>query len=271
MSDLKNTDAHEWSDLHAEIQDWLAGYADGELDEHHTALVEAHLAGCETCQHDVERQRILSERLQMIPTPGLSADFDGRLDIALANAPAGGKRPSGRRRMTNLKRWLSSLRPSVVIGSGGWAVALVLAAVLLMPSVTPDNINRIPMVSDVLNDYQRVALEELPIQAGSSEVSPPLPWANSRVLATWMTRVGGEPAQAYAMRQGNSLVIQYRISERVFFRDPDVRQAVARAGDFRTRADQLEVLGLPMEDSGLLVVAPAGNMPAVSESTTGAS
>ncbi|WP_083024702.1 anti-sigma factor family protein [Vreelandella lionensis] len=50
MSDLKNTDAHEWSDLHAEIQDWLAGYADGELDEHHTALVEAHLAGCETCQ-----------------------------------------------------------------------------------------------------------------------------------------------------------------------------------------------------------------------------
>lgn len=102
-------------------------------------------------------------------------------------------------------------------------------------------------------------------------MSPPLPWANSRVLATWMTRVGGEPAQAYAIRQGNSLVIQYRISERVFFRNPDVRQAVARAGDFRTRADQLEVLGLPMEDSGLLVVAPAGNMPAVSESTTGAS
>ena len=206
MSDLKNTNTHEWSDLHAEIQDWLAGYADGELDEHHTALVEAHLAGCKTCQHDVERQRILSERLQMIPTPGLSADFDGRLDIALANAPAGGKRPSGRRRMTNLKRWLSSLRPSVVIGSGGWAVALVLAAVLLMPSVTPDNINRIPMVSDVLNDYQRVALEELPTQAGNSEVSPPLPWANSRVLATWMTRVGGEPAQAYAIRQDNSLV-----------------------------------------------------------------
>ncbi|WP_414673494.1 zf-HC2 domain-containing protein, partial [Marinobacter sp. UBA2498] len=42
-----SSESHQWSDLHHQIQDWLAGYADGELDEHHITLVEAHLAGCE--------------------------------------------------------------------------------------------------------------------------------------------------------------------------------------------------------------------------------
>ncbi|AXS81927.1 MULTISPECIES: anti-sigma factor [Marinobacter] len=271
MSDSNKTETHGFSDLHVRIQDWLAGYADGQLDEHHTDLVEAHLAGCEACRNDVVRQQALSARLQLIPTPRFAASFDKRLDDALAEAPVTGRHKSGHQRVVNIKHWLSRLHPLVLVGGGGWAVALVLAAVLLMPNLTPGNINQIPMVSDVLIDYQRVAREDLPSQSGGSGVPPPMQWANSRVLATWMTSVGGDPAQAYAMRRGNSLIIQYRISERVFFRNPDVRQAVARAGDFRTRDDQLEVLGIPMEESGLLVVAPAGNLPAIGEFTTEAS
>ena len=61
-----------------------------------------------------------------------------------------------------------------------------------------------------------------------ADLSPPMQWANGRVLARWTTRVGGEPAEAYAVRLGNSLIVQYQISERVFFRNPDVRQAVLK-------------------------------------------
>lgn len=271
MSDSNKTETHNFSDLHVRIQDWLAGYADGQLDEHHTALVEAHLAGCAACRNDVARQQVLSARLQLIPTPRFSASFDKRLDDALAEASMTGRHKPVNQRAINIKRGLSFLHPLVLIGGGGWAVALVLAAVLLMPNLTPGNINQSPMVRDVLIDYQRVTRQDLPSQPGGSDASPPMQWANSRVLATWVTNVGGEPAQAYAMRRGNSVIIQYHIPERVFFRSPNVRQAVARAGDFRTRDDQLEVLGIPMEESGLLVVAPAGDLPAIDEFTAGAS
>ena len=42
-----SSESHQWSDLHHQIQDWLAGYADGELDEHH---ISWKLLGCR-CGH----------------------------------------------------------------------------------------------------------------------------------------------------------------------------------------------------------------------------
>ena len=156
-------------------------------------------------------------------------------------------------------------------------MAMVLAAMLLVPSLTPEDPNQmavasqIPMVNDVLADYQRVVGNDLRTPSDDADLSPPMQWANGRVLARWTTRVGGEPAEAYAVRLGNSLIVQYQISERVFFRNPDVRQAVARAGDFRTRDNELEVIGLPMRASGLLVVAPSGNVPPIDKSAMSAS
>jgi len=272
-----SSESHQWSDLHHQIQDWLAGYADGELDEHHITLVEAHLAGCEACRHDPERQRMLSERLQEIPAPRLSPAFAKRLDDTLASVQTSDRRPVGQKPLEGLKHWLTRLSPSAVIGGGGWAVAMVLAAMLLVPSLTPEDPNQmavasqIPMVNDVLADYQRVVGNDLPTPSDDADLSPPMQWANGRVLARWTTRVGGEPAEAYAVRLGNSLIVQYQISERVFFRNPDVRQAVARAGDFRTRDNELEVIGLPMQASGLLVVAPSGNVPPIDKSAMSAS
>ena len=249
-----SSESHQWSDLHHQIQDWLAGYADGELDEHHITLVKAHLAGCEACRHDAERQRMLSERLQEIPAPRLSPAFAKRLDDTLASVQTSDRRPVGQKPLEGLKHWLTRLSPSAVIGGGGWAVA-----------------SQIPMVNDVLADYQRVVGNDLRTPSDDADLSPPMQWANGRVLARWTTRVGGEPAEAYAVRLGNSLIVQYQISERVFFRNPDVRQAVARAGDFRTRDNELEVIGLPMRASGLLVVAPSGNVPPIDKSAMSAS
>ncbi len=42
---------------------WLSAYHDGELDEPGRSQLEAHLAGCPTCQHDLEALEALSQAL----------------------------------------------------------------------------------------------------------------------------------------------------------------------------------------------------------------
>lgn len=265
MSDLDTTEAGRFSELHLELQDWLAGYVDGELNEHHTAIVEAHLVGCEACCADVSRQQAVSRRFHDIPTTRMPVDLHKRLDSALADAPDYSEQAPGKTSRFNLRHWLAGLYRPAVVGAGGWAVALVLAGMLLLPDVGVMNRGHIPMVSDALSDYQKVALMDLPALANSPDMAAPAKLAGGRLLATWRTTVGGEPAEAFAMRRGSSLVIQYRISEHVLFRNPDVRQAMATMGGYRARENQLEVLAMPMKDAGLLVVGPANAMPAASE------
>ena len=120
---------------------------------------------------------------------------------------------------------------------------MVLAAMLLVPSLTPEDPNQMAGGQSDSHGQRRAGRlsagwwgNDLRTPSDDADLSlAPMQWANGRVLARWTTRVGGEPAEAYAVRLGNSLIVQYQISERVFFRNPDVRQAVARAGDFRTR------------------------------------
>ncbi|MBW7469829.1 anti-sigma factor family protein [Marinobacter sp. F4218] len=265
MNDVEKSEAGRFSELHLELQDWLAGYADGELDDHHTALVEAHLAGCEACRADVARQQVMSRRFQEVPTTRMPFDLQKRLDKALADAPEYSDPAPRTTSRFNLRQWLTGLYRPAVVGTGGWVVALVLAGVLLLPDVGLRSHDHIRMVSDALADYQKVAVTDLPALANTADISAPAKLAGGRLLATWHTTVGGEPAQAFAMRRGNSLVIQYRISEHVLFRNPDVRQAMATMGGYRTHEKQLEVLAVPMKEAGLLIVGPANAMPATSD------
>ncbi len=264
MSDFDETEAGRFTELHLELQDWLAGYVDGELDDYYTALVEAHLAGCEACRMDVSRQRVTGRRFHDVPTPHMPLELHRRLDSALADAPDYPDQTPTKSRF-KFKLWLTSLYRPAVIGAGGWAVALVFAGILVWPDAGVVGHNHIPMVNDVLSDYQKMALADLPALANSAEVSPPARLAGGRLLATWRTTVGGEPARAFAMRRGKSLVIQYQVSEQVLFRNPDVRQAMATMGNYRARENQLEVLAIPMKEAGLLVVGPASAMPATGE------
>ena len=265
MNDVDNSEAGRFSELHLELQDWLAGYVDGELDDHHTALVEAHLAGCEACRADVARQQVTTRRFQDVPTARMPFELHRRLDKALADAPDYSDRASSKTSRFNLRQWLTGLYRPAAVGGGGWAVALLLAGILLFSGGDLGKHDHIPMVSDALADYQKVALTDLPALANTADISAPAQLAGGRLLATWRTTVGGEPATAYAMRRGSSLVIQYRISEHVLFRNPDVRQAMATTGGYRTYENQLEVLAMPMEEAGLLIVGPANAMPATSE------
>tara|TARA_R110000823_G_scaffold16552_1_gene52963 strand:+ start:2737 stop:3552 length:816 start_codon:yes stop_codon:yes gene_type:complete len=265
MNDLDKTEAWRFSELHLELQDWLAGYVDGELDGHHTAIVEAHLVGCEACRADVARQQATSRRFHDMPTTRMPVELHKRLDNALSVAPDYSEQAPSTTSRFNLRQWLTGLYRPAVVGAGGWAVALVLAGVLWLPDVGVMSHDHIPMVSDALADYQKMALTDLPALENTADSSAPAKLAGGRLLATWRTTVGGEPAEAFAMRRGNSLVIQYRISEHVLFRNPDVRQAMATMGGYRTRENQLEVLAIPIKEAGLLVVGPANAMPATSD------
>lgn len=86
------------------------------------------------------------------------------------------------------------------------------------------------MVSDVLQDYQRAPMQDLPQLRNTDGIELPAKLGDGRLLATWSTIIGGEPAQAYAVRHGNDIIVQYRIAESVLFRNPGVRRAMAITG-----------------------------------------
>nr|WP_067298055.1 zf-HC2 domain-containing protein [Marinobacterium profundum] len=252
------------SELHLQLQDWLSGYADGELDAQQTLIFEAHLAGCDACRTEIERQQSLSRRLQQVAVNRMPGALHQRLDTMLDEAqhsPAQNAMP---------RPWLRRLawarQPAAIggfIGVTGWALAALLMAVLLLPgTVTSMTPGSIPMMSDVLQEYQNLSRTNLVQQeTPPSKTELPARLAGCKLVARWKTRVGGEPAEAFALQRGNHLIIEYRITENVFYRNPNVRQAITDYGDYRIREQQLEVLALPLKGAGLLIVGPAGAMP----------
>jgi len=265
MSDPSETDTDRWARLHTQLQDLLAGYADAALDRQQNDIVEAHLAGCAACRRDVARQQALSRRLHSMPVAPLSADLHERLDQALGNAPPAPGLQAWLQRTGNLFRirgQFLAFDSHTLAWVSGWGLALVLAIMMVAPTLKSGDDSDIPMVRDVLAEYRLMSNTALPEAGNTATAEPPVSWPNARLLATWKTRVGGAPAQAFAVRNGHSIVFQYRVDETVFFRNPVVRQAVAQNGDFRIRADNMEVLAVPLKDAGVLVVGPADSLPA---------
>lgn len=50
--------------------------------------------------------------------------------------------------------------------------------------------------------------------------------AGCKLAASWKTRVGGKPAEAFALQRGNHLITHYRITANVCYRYTDVRQTM---------------------------------------------
>jgi len=257
--------AERWNELHLRLQDLLAGYADDVLDSQEKAMVEAHLAGCAACRNDVARQRALSRRLSAIPAPRLSAEFHERLDRALTAA-----QPEGRQSSWWSERWRRFTRSAPrASGAGfrswawvsGWVVSAALVIAMVAPTLFPADEGHIPMVRDVLAQYRQMAATTFPASARLRSARLPADWKNAHLLATWKTAVGGAPAQGFALRSGHSIVFQYRIDEAVFFRNPEVREAVAVAGSYQARSRNMRVLAVPLRDAGLLVVGPDRAVP----------
>lgn len=258
-----NTTPERLSELHLQLQDWLPGYVDGELEPRQADILEAHLAGCDTCRAELARQRSLSMRLQQVAALRMSAQLHRRLDTMIEDTPPPLAQPARKpRRPVTLSRFMPQARHFSVggiIGTTGWALALCLIVFMLLPGTgTP---KPIPMMGDVMQEYQSLPSERLTPQNVRPESDLPARLAGCKLVASWKTRVGGEPAEAFALQRGEHLIIEYRITENVFYRNPDVRQAIADFGDYRIRENALEVLALPLKGAGLLVVGPADAVP----------
>ncbi len=257
MTDKRNLKA-----LHLEIQDLLAGYVDDSLSETEKYIVEVHLAGCQACRTDVERQQQLSHRLNHIAYARLPERLQQKLDrISEQPTTIAGKR-SGQ---DGWWAWFAGFKPrfqiTPIITLSGWAVALML--VLLLQLKPLDHQHTIPMVAQVLAEYQSAGTSGQFDHHNEVAVNAPASWPDARVLARWKTSIGGAPAMAYAVRSGDQMVFQYAVTEKVFFRNPQVRMKVAEEGRYQAREEGLMVLALPAKQAGLLIVGPEQAIPEI--------
>jgi len=264
MKQIYESDSEKWNLLHVQLQDMLAGYADDELDKEQSSLVEAHLAGCELCRNDLARQKLITQRLHMMPSPRLSTNAQQDIDLSLTGALSSSAQSKKHKRVaidSLVNKIKLSLSLSKAISVGGWAMACVLALVMMMPAAIQEKTSPIPMIADALSEYHKHENNVLPVARNDTNKAP-VSWPNARLLTTWETTVAGEPAHVYALRSGRNIVFQYHVNETVFFRNPVVRKAIAETGNYKTQTNKLDVIAMPLTDTGILIVGPADSLPA---------
>lgn len=264
-----------WQNMHAELQDLLAGYADNELNAEQLLRVEAHLSGCVECRNDLARQQILATHIETLPAENLSNIAQQRILQALSESKE--VNHQAEKAWYSLTYWqvlLNSLTAngkikSRLITSSGWFVAATFLVMLLPPAIMKHQtiikpqaqaiITKIPMINDVLLQYQRIQQQNLPQL--HPEITRSVHWQGGKVLASWATDVGGAPAQAFAIRYNNQVILQVEIDQQVFFRNADVRQAVAKSGLYRSTNNNTEVLVIPTTEAGIIIVGPVNKLP----------
>ncbi len=115
-----------------EIREYLAAYADGELDDTARARVRAHLIGCPDCRRDLAGLETVDALLRRSPTPEPSeAEWDKvsvALDREIQSAVA----------VTALPRERARSRAWWLVPAGALAAAAAVMVVLLsMPKPEP--------------------------------------------------------------------------------------------------------------------------------------
>ena len=235
---------------HDEVQELLAALADGELNVDGRKEVEAHLSGCGRCRAALSVQQHLRARLAAGALPQASSALVERIRSRLPEpTKARGVRRPGLRSAT---AW------------AGWAVAAALACVLAFGKLPRGAAPRPPMVVAALADYRGHAGRELPapvdlaaLRASLPFGSEPLTAGGARLVSAWKTTLRGEPASVFAYRVGDRVVLAYVVSESLFFRQPIVRETVAREGRYVTSEGEQSVVAWPRKGSGVLLVGDA--------------
>lgn len=243
---------------HDEVQELLSAFADGELGAGSSGEIEAHLSACARCRAALSVQRQLQARLARMPAPEEPGRLLGQIRSQLEGARQARAREV-RRRATMWSGWAVAAALALFLVTGFPAVRSALQA----PSLHP------PMVVAALADYRGHAGRELPAlgdlaarQATLPFGAEPLTTAGARLVSAWKTTLRGEPVSVFAYRVGDRLVLAYVVSEAMFFRQPVVRETVARQGRYVTSDGQESVVAWPLKNCGVLVVgqAPASEL-----------
>lgn len=109
----------------------VAAYLDHELESASRAALESHLATCEGCSLELERQRQLGEALAALPQLEPSSEFTARFWARLAR-----ERESRPHLLAGLREWLTVSR--VGIGLVGAAAVAAVVALLVRAPADPD-------------------------------------------------------------------------------------------------------------------------------------
>ncbi|MDP9348117.1 MAG: zf-HC2 domain-containing protein [Gemmatimonadota bacterium] len=260
---------------HDTVDDLLGAYADGELPESVVSRVAEHLRDCRRCRMAVAAQAAARDRLASERPEPASPALRERISAAFSRADSERSTPNvaAPAPMRPMALWR---RPS--FGWLGWAVAAGLAALLLVqrsemgvqtngstPAPTAAETKRPPMVEEALADYRRQMAGELPLGVATiADVRAHVPFpvvrlvsADAQLLGAWTTRIRGNPAAVLAYRWRDRVILQYVVPEAIFFRQPQVRQAVAAQGRFVTAAGSQSVVAWPNEGSGSLLIGDA--------------
>lgn len=244
----------------------LAARLDGELDAAQQAELDLHLRDCARCRGELKAQRAVRERLAREPRLQASRRLRALVQT-LAAAPATERAPDFGRGRRSPSRW-SAPTLALVAGSG-WLVAGLLALVLAWPTLRPPAAEAVPMLADALADYRRHRDRVLPGPADPPEAlirqvlgrpAAPLALREATLVSSWVTEIGGEPAVALAYRSGRAVIVQYLVSDQVFFRQPQVREAVARDGRYQAHAGREQLVAEAGDGAGHLLVGSAGTL-----------
>ena len=265
---------------HPTVEELLGAYADGELDDESVGRVEAHLARCDPCRKELTLQTALRTHLAAGAPSTAPADLRARISRSTYAAPGHKVDEDASRPKTAPFGAEPERQPRRAwrraVPWAGWVVAAVLAALLLvqpdvrpgpapgMPTATVSGTD-VPMVDDALDDYRRLVGGDLPIaRGGIAQVErrtpfpvTPLESPDARLIGAWTTEILGEPAAALAYRWGDRIVVQYVVSEALFFAPPEVRRAVALEGRYLTSVGEQGVLAWPGTASGSILVGDA--------------
>jgi anti-sigma factor RsiW len=265
------------SSSHEALVDLLAAYADEELAEESRREVESHLASCELCRRELRSQVALRARLQTerptAPGPAVSPRLVGHLRAVTGTPVVAGKTSSP-------GRWSQRLRSlftrTAVLTWGGWLVAASLALVVTQrPQPAPQGMSMAmgkvkapppdpvpePLAGAALEDFQRLNGTRLPVGTELPAVQADVPFSvpylrssHMRLIGSWAMEFEGERAAVLAYRCHNRLVVQYVVSERAFFRQPRLRQAIAKSGLYAAGFGKVNAIAWPDIDSGSFLV-----------------
>jgi anti-sigma factor RsiW len=136
----------------AQAQPLLLDFSRGRLSPELTAEVERHLAGCESCRVQVERERALDTALKLLPRPPLPESLASRL-----SGPS---------------RWRPRWEQVAVLVAAAACVGLFVTA----RQPRPDRI-----VEEAVNDHVRQLLRSTPVEIASSDHHQVKPWFADKV------------------------------------------------------------------------------------------
>ncbi len=254
---------------HQLLIDLLGAYLDAELPAETRAQIEAHLVGCTRCRRELRVQHEVRRILGNEPPAAAPPTFHARVAAAIAAAPP----PVADIPRAPSVPWrvglaLVALTMLVMLGLGAWVVTTRSdtrgAAIVTPPAVRalPASAASVPLFADVLADYRRVTMTDLPGRSRDLEaVRSAMPFAvealrvpGMRLVGAWTTELGGEPAAVLAYRVDDRVVLQYLVSEERFFRHPAVRNAVADGHPVTSADGGQAMIAWPAQAAGVVVV-----------------